>query len=434
MWHDPPRGGGGEVSGGGLGCCSSAQSSMAWSHPRTKSRRRGSSKEPQQCRGRLCRPNSEVRTSHRDSGQRQSTISRVDSQLKRLQVASTSPIGERLDACQRFVERARKRHAAAQEAVKVVEIQSEFEVEVQEEATASHTSSMRVDPPDEVVALRKRISELEEEAQSRVRAPQEDELPATVHVSTAAEINQLRVTVQDLQRERDFLRSEMAKNRARSTSANYDFGQLFFSSSAISTSANFDFGQFRLRPISTSANFDFGQFRLQPISISANFDFGQFLDVEFWDDKGWGPEGWRPQGWGPEGWGPEGWGPEGWALKGEGPKGGGPNVEKVEPRRVEPRRVEPRRVEPRRVGAQNFALFFSLFPPQFSFFFLSLGVLFVEFWWCLKRRGPEMCTFGVLGLSCASPVCVFFVPDAIFVLSQQPATYFVPWRFSFVPW
>ena len=45
------------------------------------------------------------------------------------------------------------------------------------------------------------------------------------------------------------------RSRARSTSANFDFGQLFFSSSANSTSANFDFGQFRLRPISTSANF-----------------------------------------------------------------------------------------------------------------------------------------------------------------------------------
>ena len=40
-----------------------------------------------------------------------------------------------------------------------------------------------------------------------------EELLATIHASTAAEINQLRVTVQDLQRERDFLRSEMAKNR-----------------------------------------------------------------------------------------------------------------------------------------------------------------------------------------------------------------------------
>ena len=35
----------------------------------------------------------------------------------------------------------------------------------------------------------------------------------------------------------------------RSTSANLDFVQLFFSSSANSTSANFDFGEFRLRPI-----------------------------------------------------------------------------------------------------------------------------------------------------------------------------------------
>ena len=53
-------------------------------------------------------------------------------------------------------------------------------------------------------------------------------------------------------------------------------------------------------------------------------------------------------------------------------------------------------------GAQNFALFF--LPPTTIFFLLSLSRdPFVEFWWCLKRRGPEMCTFGVLRLSCASP-------------------------------
>ena len=53
--------------------------------------------------------------------------------------------------------------------------------------------------------------------------------------------------------------------------------------------------------------------------------------------------------------------------------------------------------------AQNFAAFFTL-PRQFSFFLLSLlGGPCVEFWWCLKRRGPEMCTFGVLGLSCEAP-------------------------------
>ena len=64
--------------------------------------------------------------------------------------------------------------------------------------------------------------------------------------------------------------------------------------------------------------------------------------------------------WSPEGWGPERWGPE-------------------------------------------ISRYFFPLPPQFSFFSHSLLVFFVEFWWCLKRRGAQMCTFGVLGLSCASP-------------------------------
>ena len=133
-----------------------------------------------------------------------------------------------------------------------------------------------------------------------------------------------------------------------------DFGQLFFSVRPSSTSANFDFGQFRLRPISTSANFDFGQ-----------FDFGNFWMLNS-GDKVWSP-------------------------RRVGPRMVGPR--RVEPRRVEPRRVEPRRVEPRRVGGPNFALF-SPVPPQNSFFSSLSGSLCVEFWWCLKRRGPEMCTFG----------------------------------------
>ena len=61
--------------------------------------------------------------------------------------------------------------------------------------------------------------------------------------------------------------------------------------------------------------------------------------------------------------------------KGGGPKGGGPKISR----------------------------FFFPVPPQNSFFFSLSGGLLVAFWWCLKRRGPEMCTFGVLGLSCASP-------------------------------
>ena len=98
----------------------------------------------------------------------------------------------------------------------------------------------------------------------------------------------------------------------------------------------------RLRPISTlasffstSANFDFGHFRLRPISTSANFWMLNFG-----------------------------------TAKGRAPKGGGPKISR----------------------------FFPLLPPQFSFFSPSLGGSFVEFWWCLKRRGPEMCTFQGPGL------------------------------------
>ena len=50
----------------------------------------------------------------------------------------------------------------------------------------------------------------------------------------------------------------------------------------------------------------------------------------------------------------------------------------------------------------KFRSFFPL-PPQNSFFSSLSGGLLVEFWWCLKRRVPEMCAFGVLWLSCASP-------------------------------
>ena len=125
--------------------------------------------------------------------------------------------------------------------------------------------------------------------------------------------------------------------RARSTSANFDFGQLFF----------------RLRPI-----------RLRPNSTSANFDFGQFLDVKFLDHKGWGPqrveargpnpekvgprkvepEGWRPKPGksgapkvgapkvgAPKGGAPKGGAPKGGAPKGGAPKGGRPKISRFFP-------------------------------------------------------------------------------------------------------
>ena len=88
--------------------------------------------------------------------------------------------------------------------------------------------------------------------------------------------------------------------------------------------------------------------------------------------RGGGAKGGGPKGVGPtqKKWGPEGWGPEGWGHEG--------------------------------VGARNFALFFPL-PPHNSFFSSVSGGLLVEFWWCLKRRGAQMCTFGVLWLSCEAP-------------------------------
>ena len=81
----------------------------------------------------------------------------------------------------------------------------------------------------------------------------------------------------------------------------------------------------------------------------------------FLDRKGWGP---NPEKIGPRRVGQEGWGPEGW-------------------------------------GAQNVVFFFPSPAAKFILFFS--GGLLVELWWCLKRRGAQMCTFGILGLLCEAP-------------------------------
>ena len=48
---------------------------------------------------------------------------------------------------------------------------------------------------------------------------------------------------------------------------------------------------------------------------------------------------------------------------------------------------------------------------------LSLCLL-VEFWWCLKCRGPEMCAFGVLWLSCEAPAAP--KPPGFHTTGQEP--------------
>ena len=55
--------------------------------------------------------------------------------------------------------------------------------------------------------------------------------------------------------------------------------------------------------------------------------------------------------------------------------------------------MEPQRVEPRRVGPKILRLFFLYSRHNF------LSSSFVGFSRGLKRLGPKMCTFGVLGLS-----------------------------------
>ena len=91
-----------------------------------------------------------------------------------------------------------------------------------------------------------------------------------------------------------------------------------------------------------------------------------------------GCERWGFQGWGPEGWGPKprkSGAPKGGAPKGGAPKGGGPKISR----------------------------FFFPLPPQNSFFSPLSGLFAGNFEWCLKRRCVQMCAFGVLWLSCASP-------------------------------
>ena len=92
----------------------------------------------------------------------------------------------------------------------------------------------------------------------------------------------------------------------------------------------------------------------------------------------------------------EGCGPtSGWA-----PKGGRPKPRKVGP----PKGGHPRVGAPPKGGGPKISRFFFPSPPKKSFFssfsWGSFRGILVGF---LKRRGPEMCTFGVLGLSCASP-------------------------------
>ena len=127
--------------------------------------------------------------------------------LKKVRAQSIQPIGERLDACQQFVERARKRLVAAEDVVvKALQTKSRLECELTEGV--------------------QRLQRLREEAAAQPRAPtaehgevppiataERGEVPPIAPEAQAVEVNQLRATIEDLQRERDRLRSEVSRQR-----------------------------------------------------------------------------------------------------------------------------------------------------------------------------------------------------------------------------
>ena len=107
-----------------------------------------------------------------------------------------------------------------------------------------------------------------------------------------------------------------------------------------------------------------------PILADSNFgqsNFGQSMWI--WCVCHGGTEGWGPN--------PEKVGPESQDLELEGgaPKGGGPKISR----------------------------FFSLSHTHFRSFCLFLGVFSLNFGGVFDGRDLEMCTFGVLGLSCEAP-------------------------------
>ena len=105
---------------------------------------------------------------------------------------------------------------------------------------------------------------------------------------------------------------------------------------------------------------------------------------------------------GPEGGAPGGWGPGGW---GDPPPLDHPPPDRPLPDPPPLDHLPP--LDPPLPDRPKFRAYFSLSRHNVLSFFPLLGVLsWNEFWWCLKRRGPKLCTFGVLGLLCEAPAAL----------------------------
>ena len=80
-----------------------------------------------------------------------------------------------------------------------------------------------------------------------------------------------------------------------------------------------------------------------------------------------------------------------------------------------PRKMGPKGWAPKGGEGPNISLLFFTLPLPFSLFFCLSGCLLVDFWWCLKWWGLQMCTFEVLGLSCEASAAFPGSPN-----QQQP--------------
>ena len=113
--------------------------------------------------------------------------------------------------------------------------------------------------------------------------------------------------------------------------------------------------------------------------------FGPLQVLPLWAQTTFGPDRFRAVSGLCKRWAPKGGAPNCWA-----PKGAGPNLEKVGPEGC---------------GPQISLFFFSLSPATIFFLFFSLlGVVSLNFGGVFEGWDPQMCTFGVLGLSCEAPV------------------------------
>ena len=142
-------------------------------------------------------PHRKIGEGHRDPRRGESSSARFDCSVEASSGArSRASIGVRLDSCQAFVERARKRLTVAEEEV----------------TKALRTKSTREFELEQGLA---RLAQLREEAASREReVPARGvaaDPPATIPSTSAEEVNLLRATVAELRREQVSLMAQLAQ-------------------------------------------------------------------------------------------------------------------------------------------------------------------------------------------------------------------------------